>query len=138
MYSPFYIFKSFSYQTDGTYSGDAADFKAGWAAVASACKEFAPQVKMWWTPNVASDSNYAQYEPEDMSTVDLVGVDYYPKSLSTGSEFTTTMKSFHDKYAVEGRQFAIGETGSVIYWLFSPFGVIKDIESDYEMLMMGM
>jgi len=99
------------YQTDGTYQGNAADFKAGWAAVAAACKQIAPQVKMWWTPNVAADSSYRAYEPEDMSTVDLVGVDFYPKSLKKGNEFVNTMKAFHDRYAVNGRKFAIGETG---------------------------
>ncbi|KAH9815356.1 family 26 glycoside hydrolase [Melampsora americana] len=99
------------YQTDGTYNGNAEDFKAGWAAVAAACKKIAPEVKMWWTPNVAADSSYASYAPDDMSTVDLVGIDYYPKSISTGTEFVDTMKSFHDKYAVDGRMFAIGEIG---------------------------
>lgn len=64
---------------------------------------------MWWTPNVASAESYAQYEP-DLSTVDLVGIDYYPKQL-TGSDFINTMKAFHDQYAVDGRMFAIGETG---------------------------
>ncbi|CAH7690685.1 family 26 glycoside hydrolase [Phakopsora pachyrhizi] len=99
------------YQTDGTYSGTASDFQAGWAVVAAACKKIAPEVKMWWTPNVADASNYAKYAPTDMSTVHLVGVDYYPKSLSTGTEFVNTMKKFHDTYAVQGRMFAIGETG---------------------------
>ncbi|KNE99639.1 hypothetical protein PSTT_12754 [Puccinia striiformis] len=99
------------YQTDGTYVGNAADFKAGWAAVAAACKSIAPEVKMWWTPNVASMASYAQYAPDDMTTVDLVGIDFYPKSLSTGKEFINTMKAFHDQYAVDGRKFAIGETG---------------------------
>jgi hypothetical protein len=102
---------SYSYQTDGTYVGTAADFKAGWAAVAAACKSIAPDVKMWWTPNVASADNYAEYAPDDMSTVNLVGIDFYPKSLQTGKEFLDTMKPFHDKYAVDGRMFAIGETG---------------------------
>lgn len=98
------------YQTDGTYQGTAADFKAGWAAVSDAIKKIAPSVKMWWTPNVSSAEDYAQYEPDDMSTVDLVGIDYYPKKL-TGSDFLDVMKDFHDKYAVDGRKFAIGETG---------------------------
>ncbi|KAG0147434.1 hypothetical protein CROQUDRAFT_715091 [Cronartium quercuum f. sp. fusiforme G11] len=102
-FSPFY-------QTDGTYQGTADDFKKGWAAVAAAVKSIAPEVQMWWTPNVASAENYAQYEPGDLSTVDLVGVDYYPKELS-GSDFVDTMQAFHDKYAVDGRMFAIGETG---------------------------
>lgn len=99
------------YQSDGTYQGNAADFKAGWAAVAAACKQIAPEVKMWWTPNVAAASSYDQYTPDDMSTVSLVGIDYYPKSISKGTEFVTTMKAFHDKFAVDGRKFAIGETG---------------------------
>ncbi|OAV93940.1 hypothetical protein PTTG_08591 [Puccinia triticina 1-1 BBBD Race 1] len=99
------------YQTDGTYVGNAADFKAGWAAVAAACKSIAPDVKMWWSPNISTAENYAEYAPDDMSTVDLVGIDFYPKSLQTGKEFLDTMKEFHDKYAVDGRMFAIGETG---------------------------
>lgn len=102
-----------SYQSERVYQGTASDFKAGWAAVAAACKEIAPEVKMWWTPNVAAASSYQEYEPDDMSTVDLVGIDYYPKSTSQGNEFVTTMKAFHDKYAVNGRKFAIGETGYV-------------------------
>ncbi|CAH7687267.1 glycoside hydrolase superfamily [Phakopsora pachyrhizi] len=99
------------YQTDGTYSGNVSDFQAGWSAVAAACNKIAPEVKMWWTPNVADSSSYSTYAPTDMSTVHLVGVDYYPKALSTGSEFIDTMKKFHDTYAVQGRMFAIGETG---------------------------
>ena len=67
---------------------------------------------MFWTPNVSSDADYARYEPDDMASVDLVGIDYYPKQLS-GNDFLNTMQSFHDKYAVDGRKFAIGETGSV-------------------------
>ncbi|WAQ90822.1 hypothetical protein PtA15_13A221 [Puccinia triticina] len=98
------------YQTDGTYQGTAADFKAGWAAMADAIKKIAPSVKMWWTPNVSTEEDYAKYEPDDMSTVDLVGIDFYPKKLS-GSDFLDAMKAFHDKYAVDGRKFAIGETG---------------------------
>ncbi|KAA1064946.1 hypothetical protein PGT21_019917 [Puccinia graminis f. sp. tritici] len=98
------------YQNDGTYQGTASDFKAGWAAVADAVKKIAPSVKMWWTPNVSSPEDYAKYEPDDMSTVDLVGIDFYPKKLS-GTDFLDAMKGFHDKYAVDGRKFAIGETG---------------------------
>ena len=66
---------------------------------------------MWWSPNVAAADSYAAYAPDDMSTVDLVGIDFYPKTLSTGKEFVDTMQAFHDKYAVDGRKFAIGETG---------------------------
>ncbi|PLW27215.1 hypothetical protein PCANC_00141 [Puccinia coronata f. sp. avenae] len=99
------------YQTDGTYAGTAADFKEGWATVSAACKSIAPNMKMWWSPNVASVASYAAYAPDDMSTVNLVGIDFYPKNLSTGKEFVDTMQAFHDKYAVDGRKFAIGETG---------------------------
>lgn len=98
------------YQKDGTYQGTAADFKAGWAAVSAAVKSIAPLVKMWWTPNVDTASGYSAYEPSDMSSVDLVGIDFYPKSL-TGNDFLQQMQAFHDKYAVDGRVFAIGETG---------------------------
>lgn len=42
------------YQSDGTYQGGVSDFKEGWATVAKACREIAPAVKMWYTPNVAS------------------------------------------------------------------------------------
>ncbi|KAH9444819.1 hypothetical protein Pst134EB_025077 [Puccinia striiformis f. sp. tritici] len=98
------------YQTDGTYQGTAADFKAGWATVADAIDKIAPSVKMWWTPNVSTPEDYTKYEPDDMSTVDLVGIDFYPKQLS-GTDFLDAMKDFHDKYAVDGRKFAIGETG---------------------------
>lgn len=41
------------YQEDGTYQGGVQDFKEGWDAVAKACREIAPEVKMWYTPNVA-------------------------------------------------------------------------------------
>lgn len=83
------------YQEDGTYQGDVNDFKAGWAAVSAACKEYAPEVKvrlcrsilfaelsltpsrlpqMWYTPNVASEDQYDEYYPDDPSTVDLIGM----------------------------------------------------------------
>ena len=37
------------YQTSGTYTGTAADFQAGWAAVSAAIDEIAPDVKMFFT-----------------------------------------------------------------------------------------
>jgi len=98
------------YQTDGTYQGTASDFKAGWAAVADAIKNIAPSVKMWWSPNISTAEDYEKYEPDDMSTVDLVGIDFYPKQLN-GNDFIEATQDFHDKYAVDGRKFAIGETG---------------------------
>jgi hypothetical protein len=121
------------YQEDGTYQGGVSDFKEGWDVVAKACRQIAPKVKMWYTPNVASLDQYDQYFPDDASTVDLIGVDWYPKqtdnfgssrssSLSNsqadparGTDFATgpaSMKAFHDKYtSSSGIKFAIGEIG---------------------------
>lgn len=62
------------YQYSGVYQGDASDFKEGWAVVAAACKQIAPSVKMWFTPNVAELSVYQEFYPDDPSTVDLIGV----------------------------------------------------------------
>ncbi|KWU46035.1 hypothetical protein RHOSPDRAFT_24931 [Rhodotorula sp. JG-1b] len=102
------------YQEDGTYQGGVQDFKEGWDAVAKACREIAPEVKMWYTPNVAPLSQYDEYFPDDPSTVDLIGVDWYPKQES-GFDFVNggaDMKAFHDKYtSANGIKFAIGEIG---------------------------
>ncbi|KAM0754252.1 hypothetical protein T439DRAFT_323118 [Meredithblackwellia eburnea MCA 4105] len=97
------------YQSDGTYTGGVSDFKAGWAAVAAACKSIAPEVKMWYTPNVADDTQYDEYFPDDISTVDLIGVDWYPSDPSTS--FVSGVKNFHDKYTSSTLKFAQGETG---------------------------
>lgn len=100
---------SLRYAEDGTYQGGVSDFKEGWAVVAAAIREHAPTVKMWFTPNVAPLAQYDEYFPDDPSTVDLIGIDYYPK---VGDKtFLATMKPFHDKYASEKTKFAIGETG---------------------------
>jgi hypothetical protein len=99
------------YQTDGTYTGGPSDFKAGWSAVAKACKKIAPSVKMFFTPNVASLDQYEQFYPDDPSTVDLIGIDYYPQSLGGSAGFVNIMKPFHDKYTSATVKFAIGETG---------------------------
>ncbi|GAA5912691.1 hypothetical protein JCM6882_005763 [Rhodosporidiobolus microsporus] len=102
------------YQQDGTYQGGVDDFKEGWAVVAKACAEIAPEVKMWYTPNVASLDSYDEYFPDDASTVHLIGVDWYPKQTSD-FDFATgsgNMKAFHDKYCSDsGIKFAIGEIG---------------------------
>lgn len=99
------------YQSDGTYQGTVDDFKEGWDVVAKACRNIAPEVKMFFTPNVASLSEYQKFYPDDHSTVDLIGIDYYPKSTS-GNSFVDVMKPFHDAYTKEsGPHFAIGEIG---------------------------
>lgn len=100
------------YLTDGTYSGSKDDFLEAWGVVASACDQYAPDVKMFFTPNVASLDVYEEYWPGDYGRVDLIGIDYYPSSSSDLSDgFLTAMQPFHDKYASSSRQFAIGETG---------------------------
>ncbi|KEI40561.1 glycoside hydrolase family 26 protein [Mixia osmundae IAM 14324] len=98
------------YQTDGTYQGTSSDFKAGWQAVCTAMRQIAPEVKLFFTPNVANLDQYDEYYPDDKSCVDLIGIDYYPKDSS--ASFVDTMKPFHDKYTTSsGPYFAIGETG---------------------------
>lgn len=63
------------YQYDGTYTGGIAEFKEGWAVVAAAIKQYAPTVKMFFTPNVAaSPTTYDLFYPDDRSTVDLIGM----------------------------------------------------------------
>ncbi|GAA6038352.1 hypothetical protein JCM8097_007605 [Rhodosporidiobolus ruineniae] len=102
------------YQTDGTYQGGVDDFKEAWSVVAKACKQIAPSVKMWYTPNVASLDQYDEYFPDDASTVDLIGVDWYPKQTSDFdfANGSADMKKFHDKYCSDnGIKFAIGEIG---------------------------
>ncbi|GAA5941510.1 hypothetical protein JCM1841_005343 [Sporobolomyces salmonicolor] len=99
------------YQSVGTYQGTAADFKEGWATVHAACKQIAPEVKFFFTPNVASLDVYQQYYPDDPSTVDFIGIDYYPQQPGQDT-FVSTMKPFHDAYTTpNGPMFAIGETG---------------------------
>ncbi|KAI5474492.1 glycoside hydrolase family 26 protein [Pseudohyphozyma bogoriensis] len=98
------------YLSDGTYSGTVDDFKEGWSVVAAACQPLG--VKMWFTPNVADLATYQEYFPDDVSTVDIIGVDYYPTTNSpTSTDFLNEMQSFHDAYCSESLAFAIGETG---------------------------
>lgn len=97
------------YQRDGTYQGDAADFKEGWAVVARACRTIAPEVKMWFTPNVDTLDNYKSFFPDDVNTVDIIGVDYYPAAGAL--DFVQRFKPFHDEYCSDKLKFAIGETG---------------------------
>ncbi|GAA5935833.1 uncharacterized protein JCM15063_001819 [Sporobolomyces koalae] len=99
------------YQSDGTYKGTASDFKEGWAAVAAAVADN-PKVKMFFTPNVAGAlEDYVAFMPDDLSTVHLLGIDYYP-SKKTDS-FVDHMKPLYSKYCADGKiLFAIGETGN--------------------------
>lgn len=80
--------------------------------VYAALQDIAPAVKLWFTPNVSGalllrrwevprvaqtrtdtfrsaphqdESDYDSYFPDDPSTVALIGIDYYPSSLSDNS-----------------------------------------------------
>lgn len=115
------------YQTDGTYQGSASDFKAGWAAVSAAMDQYAPDVKMFFTPNVASESQYEQYYPTE-GRVDIIGIDYYP---SKAGSFVSTMQAFHDKYTSDTVKFAIGETGlSQTATMADRLAYVKEITSE--------
>lgn len=61
------------YQVDGTYSGGVSDFQTGWKVLSKAIEEHAPETKLWWSPNVGSDSDYERYYPKE-GRVDIVGV----------------------------------------------------------------
>lgn len=103
------------YVTDGTYSGTASEYKAAWKAVAASCQ---PTIKMFYSPNIANVDAYEEWAPDDASTVDYVGVDYYPRSSDelSASSYAEKMQAFHDKYtgkddaAWSHVKFAFGET----------------------------
>ncbi|GAA5851901.1 hypothetical protein JCM8547_000093 [Rhodosporidiobolus lusitaniae] len=99
------------YITDGTYQGSMSDFKTAWAVVAAALADN-DKVFMFFTPNVASSlDDYVSWMPDDTSTIDYLGIDYYPKSSS--ESFVDRMQPLYDKYCSDGSiKFAIGETGS--------------------------
>lgn len=104
------------YQTaagGNTYTGTASDFQIGWQTVYNACKGIS-SVKMMWTPNFCSDfSQYSAYAPQDMTTVSYAGIDWYPTSLPTTSQFVNTMSQFYNAYVQPNNnvQFALGEAG---------------------------
>lgn len=82
--------------------------------MAAACQDLRDEgkLKMWFTPNVESLSEYEEYFPDDVSTVDIIGIDYYPSTNDPSSTaFVDTMQGFHDKYCSDSLIFAIGETG---------------------------
>ncbi|KAL1668958.1 glycoside hydrolase family 26 protein [Schizophyllum commune] len=98
------------YLTDGTYTGDASSYQTAWANIASAVSSD-DKIKMFWCPNAAgSMDDLAPFWPKDPDTVDLVGIDIYPKKQQT---FEDVYGDFYDTYAKgKGKPFAIGETGN--------------------------
>ncbi|KAJ3908780.1 glycoside hydrolase family 26 protein [Lentinula edodes] len=109
------------YITSGTYHGDVDSYQTAWANIAAAVKDN-PKIKMFWCPNWADASSLAEWFPKDSSTVDIVGMDAYPKSQQTFDEvYGSFYTAFAEKY---NKPFAIGETGPGIgddtlkeYWL---------------------
>ncbi|GAA5893977.1 hypothetical protein JCM6882_007948, partial [Rhodosporidiobolus microsporus] len=101
------------YQKDGTYQGNVDDFKLGWSVMAKARDDLAPNVKMWFTPNFGDLYEYDKFYPTDPKTVDLIGIDWYPKQTSdfNFAAGPADMKKFHDKYTNDRVKFAIGEIG---------------------------
>lgn len=100
------------YQRTGEYPGSARDFKEAWAVVAKAVRDLAPDVLLHWTPNVSTMAEYKKYAPDNMDeTVDIVGLDYYPKSKPASGDFVKHVKEFHDTFAINGIKFAMGESG---------------------------
>ncbi|GAA5970392.1 hypothetical protein JCM11641_001691 [Rhodosporidiobolus odoratus] len=104
------------YISDGTYQGSVDDFKAAWAEVAAAVADN-DMVKMFFTPNVAGSlDDYVKWMPADTTTIDYLGVDYYPRSSS--ESFVDHMQPLYDKYCSDGSiKFAMGETGTM--WVAS-------------------
>jgi len=100
------------YQRTMEYPGHASDFKEAWAVLAAAMRKIAPDVLLHWCPNVSTMKEYHKYAPDDMdATVDLVGIDFYPKQKPKEGEFLAKVKEFYDTFAVNGRLFAMGEAG---------------------------
>ncbi|GAA5909575.1 hypothetical protein JCM6882_003459 [Rhodosporidiobolus microsporus] len=100
------------YLTDGTYQGTAADFKEAWPVVAEAVADN-DLVKMYFTPNIAGKlQDYLDVTPDDRSTIDYFGIDYYPRNA--GESFVDTLKEVYDEFCADGKiKFAMGETGTM-------------------------
>lgn len=100
--APLNRIRNIRYQQDGTYSGGVEDFQTGWRVLSAAIEEYAPETKMWWSPNVASMDAYKKYYPK-AGRVDLVGFDFYPKN-SGDMNFLQHAKAFHDEFTTDSIQ----------------------------------
>ena len=92
------------------YKGTAPEFVAAWKRVADAVKDN-DLVSMYWSPNNAGgDSAALDAWWPGPETVDVVGIDVYPKSEVS---FEDAYKGFHDRFSKPyGIPFVIGETGA--------------------------
>ncbi|PWN51401.1 hypothetical protein IE53DRAFT_378985 [Violaceomyces palustris] len=108
------------YVTTGEYASGqdqgVSEFIVAFEQVAKACKDIAPSVKMWYSPNAADLTVYEKYLP-NMSMVSIIGVDFYPEEpySATAQYFIDTLKPFHDKYTSDakgGIKLAVAEAGT--------------------------
>lgn len=56
---------------------------------------------MWYTPNVENLAAYQKYFPDDINTVDIIGVDWYPQDPN--EDFVAGVQGFHDAYSASAR-----------------------------------
>ncbi|KAF2796906.1 glycoside hydrolase family 26 protein [Melanomma pulvis-pyrius CBS 109.77] len=103
------------YVVDGTYHGTSTDFITAWKNIYAAnCKDNA-HVKCFWSPNQAAAKDLTAWWPGP-ETVDIVGIDCYPRAgddVSGNTLFTKFYQQFYDTYSAPyDIPFAIGETGA--------------------------
>ena len=105
------------------YHGIASEFVTAWKTVAAAVADN-DKISMFWSPNQVSDAQSLVSDGwwPGPDTVDIVGIDIYPRSHQT---FAEIYQDFHDTFAKAfNKPFVIGETGystssdsDKTYWL---------------------
>ncbi|ORY10942.1 glycoside hydrolase superfamily [Clohesyomyces aquaticus] len=99
------------YVQDGTYHGSPSEFLSAWKTMYAANCAGNEMVSCFWSPNCASASSLQAWWPGP-ETVDIVGVDCYPKTINTNA-FETAYGDFYNTFSKpHGLPFAIGETGA--------------------------
>lgn len=109
----------FAYEMNGYWSpayngGNPARFLSQWAQVAPAVQKAGG--KMMWSPNVPFDTNsaLARWLPSDASTIDLVGMDYYPKTNPlTVATVRDALSKIYDTARKLNKPLYFGETAAV-------------------------
>ena len=103
------------YVVDGTYHGTSADFITAWKRIYAANCANNAHVKCFWSPNQAAAKDLRAWWPGP-ETVDIVGIDCYPRSgddTSGNALFEKLYAEFYDTYSAPyNLPFAIGETGA--------------------------
>ncbi|RXK38634.1 hypothetical protein M231_04140 [Tremella mesenterica] len=98
-----------------TYTGTPEEYKTAWKSMAEECQ---PDIKMFYSPNIANIQAYKDWIPTDPKTVDYIGVDYYPSDSGslTSDDYAGKMQEFHDDFtgindpSWSHVKFALGET----------------------------